>query len=200
MRQAGIGAAQIGRYLRMQHRKALDVQLVNYRLVPRDVQLGIVAPVEVGIDDYALRDERRTVAIVAAQVFVGMTDRVAEQRIVPAQEPVDGLGIGINQQFRRIETMPVVRIVGSVHPIAVSQTRLHALQIDMPDTIGLFGNRYSRGFQIFVAIIVETKLYAGRVFAEQRKVYARPIPVRPLRVRVPGHRSDCAIHRTTTSH
>jgi hypothetical protein len=66
MRQAGIGATQIGRYLRMQHRKALDVQFVNYRLVPRDVQLRIVAPVEVGIDHNALRDERRTVAIVAA--------------------------------------------------------------------------------------------------------------------------------------
>jgi hypothetical protein len=36
----------------------------------------------------------------------------------------------------------------------------------MPDTIGLFGNRYSAGFQIFVTIIVKTELYAGRAFAE----------------------------------
>jgi hypothetical protein len=128
-----------------------------------------------------------------------MTDRVAEQRIVPAQESVDRSGIWIDQQFRRIEAMPVVRIVRSVHPIAVPQTRLHALQIDMPDAIGLFGNRYSGGFQMFVAIIIETEIYAGRAFAEKRKVYARPIPVRPLRIRVPGHRSYCAIHRTTTS-
>src|ERR1700736_5928149 len=97
MRQPCIRAAQVGRYLRMQHRKALDVQLVDYRLMPWDVQLGIVAPVEVRIDDYALRDEPRTVAIVAAQVFVGMTDRVAEQRIVPAQEPVYRFGIGVNE-------------------------------------------------------------------------------------------------------
>jgi hypothetical protein len=83
-----------------------------------------------------------------------------------------------------------------VDPIAVPQTRLGALQIDMPDAVGLFGNRDSAGLQIVIAIIVKTELYASRVFAEKRKVYARPIPVRPLWVRVAGHRSDCAIHRT----
>src|ERR1700691_5349901 len=117
MRQSGVGAAQIGRYLRMLHRKALDVQLVNYRLVPRDVQLGIVAPVEERIDDHALWDEGRAVAIVAAQVPLRMTDRVAEQRIVPAQEPVDRLGIGVYQQLRRIETLSIVRIVRPMNPI-----------------------------------------------------------------------------------
>src|SRR3984885_3009164 len=166
MRQSRISAAEIGWYLRMQHRKALDVQLVNYRLVPRDVQLGIVAPIEERIDDHALWDEGRAVAIVAAQVRVGMTDHVSEQRIVPAQKPVDRLGIRVYQQLRRIEALPFVRIVRSMDPIAVPQTRLGALQIDMPDAVGLLGDRDSAGLQIFVAIIVKTELYASRVFAE----------------------------------
>src|SRR5258708_27781729 len=97
MRQSGIGAPQISRYLWMQLCEAFDMQLVNYRLVPWDVQLGVVAPVKVGIDDDAFWDERRAISIVAAQVFVGMPDRIAEQSIVPAEEPVDRLGIGVNQ-------------------------------------------------------------------------------------------------------
>src|ERR1700693_1118737 len=157
MRQSRVGAAQIGRYLRMQHREALDVQLINDRLVPRDVQLGIVAPVKKRIDDYALWDEGRAVAIVAAQVPFGMTDRVAEQRIVPAEEPVDRLSIGVDQQLRRIETLPVVRIVRTIDPIAIPQTGLRALQIDMPEAVRLFGNRYSASLQLFVAIIVKTE-------------------------------------------
>src|ERR1700722_15953577 len=81
MREPGVGTALVGRYLGMQHREAFDMQFVNYRLVPRDVQQGIIAPVKVGIDDYAFWNERRAVAIVAAQVFVRMADRIAEQRV-----------------------------------------------------------------------------------------------------------------------
>src|SRR5258708_20102320 len=117
MRQPGIGAKQSGRDLRMPHREAFDVQLVNYRFVPWDVQLGIIAPVKVAIDDDALRDERSAVAIVAAKIFVGTTDLIAKQGIVPAEEPVYRLGVRANQQFPRIETVAIVPIVPSVNPI-----------------------------------------------------------------------------------
>jgi len=49
--------------------------------------------------------------------------------------------------------MPIPGIARSVHPIAVSQTRLRPPQLDVPDTVGLLGNRYSRGLQILVTII-----------------------------------------------
>src|SRR4029077_746756 len=155
MRQSRVGAAKIFRYLRMQHREAFHMQLVNYRLMPWNAQLRIVAPVKVRIDYHALRDERRAVAIVAAQVFVRMTNRVAEQCIVPAEEPVDRLGVWINQQLGRIETLPVVWIVRPIHPIAISQARLGPLQIDMPARISLLGNSYSIGLAILVAIVID---------------------------------------------
>src|ERR1700685_2056345 len=110
-----------------------------------------------------------------------MTDGVAEQRIVPAQEPVDRLGVRIHQQLGRIETMPIVRIVGTVDPVSVSQARLHALHIDMPDAVGLFGDSYPMSFQIFVAVIEQTELDASSIFAEQRKVHSRSVPVGTLR-------------------
>src|SRR6266481_3760253 len=83
-------------------------------------------------------------------------------------------------------------------PIAISQTRLGALQIDMPARIGLLGNRYSIGLAILIAIVVEAQLHASRVLAEQRKVNARSVPVRTLRIRIPGHRSQRTVHRSKT--
>src|SRR5271170_2110846 len=125
-----------------------------------------------------------------------MTDRVAEQRIVPAQEPVDRLGIRINQQLGGIEAMPIVWIVGTVDPISVSQARLHALHVDMPDAVRLFGDCYPMSFEILIAVIEQTELDAGSIFAEQRKVHSRSVPVCTLRIRIAGHRSDCAVHST----
>src|SRR6266481_5974575 len=198
MRQSRIGSAKIFRYLRMQHRETFNMQFVNYRLMPWDAQLRIVAPVKVRIDYHALRDERRAVAIIAAQVFVRMTNRIAKQCIVPAEEPVDRLGVWINQQLGRIETLPAIRIVRPVHPIAISQARLGPLQIDMPAGISLLGNSYSVGLAILAAIVIEAQLHAGRVFAEQRKVNPRPVPVRTLRIGIPGHRSHRTVHRSKT--
>ena len=69
-----------------------------------------------------------------------MAERVPEDQLVPAHVPVDGLGIGIDEQLGRVETVTAFRLVGAVHAIAVALARTEARDIDVPDQIGLLCN------------------------------------------------------------
>ena len=51
--QAGVGAAQVLAHAGVAHREALDVRLVDHRLVHRRVRRPVVLPVEAVVDDHA---------------------------------------------------------------------------------------------------------------------------------------------------
>ena len=64
VRDAGVGAADLLGHLGVGHRHALDVRLVDDRLVVLVARRAVVAPVEVGVDDH--REHR------VAEVVVGV--------------------------------------------------------------------------------------------------------------------------------
>ena len=84
-RKAGIGAAKLRRDVRCTLGVALDVQLVDHRVLPGRARRTIVAPRERRIDDLALGHSGRAVAGVERQVLAARADAVAELRVAPAQ-------------------------------------------------------------------------------------------------------------------
>ena len=87
----------------MQLREALDVQLVDERLVPRRAQRSIVAPRERRVDDGGERRVCGAVALVERRVVRAGSE--AEQRFVPLERPADDLGVRIDDDLVRIEAM-----------------------------------------------------------------------------------------------
>ena len=69
--EAGVGAAQLLRHVRVALGEALDVQLVDERLVPGGTQAPVVAPGEGGVDDRGEGSEGRAIALVEGQVAAG---------------------------------------------------------------------------------------------------------------------------------
>ena len=128
--QARVGAAQLGRDLRMAHGEAADVRLVDHGLVIGRARLPVAGPVEVGVDHHAARHERRAVGVVG----LGRVARlVVEQRLIPAQAAVDGLAVGVQQQLGRIAAVALLRIVGAGHAVGVALAGADGRQIAVPD-------------------------------------------------------------------
>ena len=100
---------------------------------------ALAAPGEGRIDHAAFRHEGGAVALVEGEVVVGLADRVAEQRGVPVELADELLRIGIEQQLVRVEAVPVRRLVGAVHAIAIDRARPRVRQVAVPDLVGVFG-------------------------------------------------------------
>ena len=131
-REAGIGAAQLVRHIRVELREAFHVRLVDHRSVPRRLGTSILSPGERGIDHHALRHRTGTVALVEGEVLLGIADLVAVHGVVPSDRPADRSGIRVEEQLVGVEPMPFARLVGPVDPIAVEAPRPHVGQVDVP--------------------------------------------------------------------
>jgi hypothetical protein len=74
---------------------------------------------------------------VAERVGVVELPRVVEpvriQRLVTVGLALDRLRVRVEQQLGRVAAMPVVGIVGAMHPVAVPLAGLDAGEIDVPD-------------------------------------------------------------------
>ena len=105
--QAGVRAAQVLAHGRVAHGEAADVGLVDHRLVPGPARRGVALPVEALVDDHAARHRVGVVVVVELEVGgVAAVGHVGQHvRRVPADRPVDGLGVGVEQQLVRVEAM-----------------------------------------------------------------------------------------------
>ena len=106
----------------MQLGETLDVHLINHALVPGNARRLICSPTEGGINHYAFEHAGSTVAAIEGEIFLGMTNPVAEVRIAPLQIILDLLGVGIQQQLMVIKTVSVGRIVRTVDTVAIQQS------------------------------------------------------------------------------
>ncbi len=119
--------------------EALDVDFVDHRLVPgHGLPAGFAVPVEIGIDDHAFGHERRAVALVEGEVVAGF-HLVAEHRRIPFQRPGMGAGVGVEQQFVRVEAMPGLGLIRAVNAVAVEGARSDIRQIAVKNLVGIFG-------------------------------------------------------------
>jgi hypothetical protein len=138
---ASVGAANLVRYPRMGHGQTLDVGLVDHRLVVLVPRRAVGAPVEERVDDD--REQRVTEAVRGVGCLrepeLRVVEAVAEERLSPGHRPVDGLGIGVEQELGGIAPLARRRVVGPVHAVAVTLPRLDRGQVDVPDEGVAFG-------------------------------------------------------------
>ena len=177
----GIGAAQLLGHVRVQLRHAADVRLVDDGLVRQVRRALLAAPVERGIDHRGERRERRTIALVERQVALGVAELVGEQLVRPLQRPPDRLRIGIEQELRGIEAQPGVRIVRSVHTIAVELSGLDVGQVQVPGAVRSLPNPHAG--LVLARCIEQAQLDRFRAFGEQREIDAAAVAGRSPRER-----------------
>ena len=130
VRDGGIGAADLLGHVRVGHRQALDVHLVDDTVVVLVPGRTVVAPVEEGVHHHR---EHRVVERVVVVECVRVVETVGEERLVAVDLPVDRLRVRVEQQFRGIAAVAELGVVGAVHPEAVPLTGLHPGQVGVPD-------------------------------------------------------------------
>ena len=128
--------------------EALDVRLVDDGVGVLEIRRAIGAPVEERVDDHRFGHARGGVVVVAA---VLVTEVVAEQRLIPVEDAVDGLGIRIEEQLVRVAPLACAGVVWAVHAVAVPLAGLDVRQEAVPDECVHLGQRDSG----FAAVGVE---------------------------------------------
>ena len=136
VREPGVGAAQFRRHPRMTHGKALDVQLVDHRVLPGNARRAVVFPVVCGVDNAAFRHSVRIISAVEGQILVLVADAISEVRVAPYQLSGQALGVGVDQQLVGVESVTVVRPVRAMDAVAVKHARAGLRQIAVPDVVG----------------------------------------------------------------
>ena len=124
----------------MQLGEALDVRFIDDRVVPGDAASVIFAvPVEVGIDDGALRHEWRAVAVVESQVVSFRADRVAEHGRVPDELAGVSARVGVEQELVRIEAMSGLGLERPVGAEPVERAGADAGDVTVKNFVGVLG-------------------------------------------------------------
>ena len=127
--QREILAPPLRRYVRMQLREALHVQLVDQRIAPRHCGLPVAFPVEDAVDDAAAWHGGGAVDEAGPEAF--RVRRVVTQHArMPLRLADDVARPGIQQQLVRIEAISLARIVGTVHADAIQSAHARQLALD----------------------------------------------------------------------
>ena len=113
VRHAGVRAAHLQRDRPVQEGQALDVRLVDDRLVVRAVRRPVGAPVEVRVHHHGLGQVRGRVLVVAV---VRVVEVVGEQRRVPVDLAVDRLRVRVEQQLGRVAAQARAGVVRARAP------------------------------------------------------------------------------------
>ncbi len=163
--EARVRAAQLVGDPRVARREALDVNLVDDRLVGWVVGRTIALPVEVGIDHDRARDERGAVGVVARPV--GIIEVVREDGLIPGDTSLDRLGVRVKQQLGRIAAQPVRRVPWAMDPIPVALPAADARQVGVPDVSRRFGHLDPR---LDAVVVEQAQLHALGDLGEQREV------------------------------
>jgi hypothetical protein len=175
--EAEVGAAQLRGHVRVTHRRSADVGLVDDGLGPGDPRMAVVAPVEALLDHHPEGGTGRAVLPRGDEVRVGAAaDLVAEERVVPAELPPDGLGVGVEEHAPRVEAMAVRRRVGAVHPVGVELARPDAVQVGVPHRPGALLEAHAARRAPVRGLPEQQQLDGLGVLGEHREVHPRPVP------------------------
>ena len=182
--QSGVRAAQVLANAGVAHREALDVRLVDHRLVHRRVGRAVVLPLEAIVDDHALRDRQRVVGGVHHEVGVVAGTRVGLVRehvaAAEAHLALDRLRVRVDQQLVRVEAVAGARVVGAVDAVAVALPGTDAGQVHVPVERRALADLDPL---LDVLVVEQAQLDALGVLGEQREVGALPVPGRTQRER-----------------
>jgi hypothetical protein len=132
---AGIRAADLLGHVLEQLGEPLDVGLIDDGVVVLVLRRAVLAPVEERVDDD--RGQRLPQAVLGVgdvvEAAVGVVEVVPEQRGVAAHLAVDGLGVGVEQELRRVAPDAPRRVVRAVDAIPVALSGLDAGEEAVPD-------------------------------------------------------------------
>src|SRR5688572_21238270 len=169
------------RHSGMTLRESAYVRLINNRVLPRDEVLSPFAvPVEVRIDHYALRYERRAVSRIEAEIFVFVPDGVAETGVVPLQRAGMGPRARVEQQLVGVEAMSCIRLVWPVHAVTVDGAGADVAHVSVPDLVRKLRKDDALAFGLAVRI-EQAELDLRGVSREEREVRPGPVPHRATR-------------------
>src|SRR6202035_76861 len=155
------------------------MSLINEGLVCRMRWPPLSAPIEAGVGDYPQGSEGCAVSVIERQVAVRISQLITEKLVGPSQLPADRLGVGVEQQFVRIEAQSALGNVGSVHPITVQLARAHIRHVNVPRAAGALADADA---PFLIPRCVEQAEFDGLgVLGEQGKIDALTIPIRAAR-------------------
>ncbi len=161
---------------------ALDVRLVDDRLVVVTVGRPVVTPVEVRVDHDRVHGVQPGVQ--ALDPVVVATEAVAEQRLVRVRHALDGFGVRVQQQLAGVAAQALARVVRPVHPIAVALAGLHTGQVAVPDEAVDLGHLDAPS--LAAGVVQEAQLDLVGDLGEDGEVRAHAVVGGPQGVGVPG--------------
>ena len=170
MGDGGVRTADLFGNVRVRLGQPLDVRLVDHRVGVFVAGRAIDPPVEERVDDDGLGRAGRGVVVVAA---VGIAEVVAEQRLIPLERAVDGLGVRVQQQLVGVAPVTRGRVVRPVHAVAVALAGFDGRDETVPDeTVHL---RQGDAGGLGSVGVEQTQLDLLGDLAEHREVRARPV-------------------------
>ncbi len=182
-RETAKRAAQRLVHLRMAHREAAHMHLVEDALMRRPRRRLLAAPGERRVDHHRLGHVVGAVPIVEREIRVRVAHPIAEQGIVPLDRAVQELGVGIEQELVGIEAVPGVRLVRPVDAIAIVLVRPQVGKVAVPDLVGHLRQRHPVG--LLAVRVEQAQLDLGGMGREQGEVDAGTIPARAERIGQP---------------
>ena len=167
-----------------------DVDLVDDRVLDRDLRVPVPLPLEVAPVGHAPRGPLDVVHLAGPEVAVGVGRRgvVVAQGVAgpPVVVAGDGRGVGVEQALRGVESGAVRRrVVGAVGPVVVERPVGQALDEDVPDVarpvrLGREGDHLRR--PLVGHVVEQEELDPGRARRLEGEVDAIGEDRRPERV------------------
>src|SRR5215217_243195 len=103
----------------MTSREPLDVELVDHRIVERDVGAAVVAPGKGAVDDDPLGNAAGIVLLVSQQI-IAASQRIAEDRSIPVDIAGQRSCVRVDEELGPVEAMAGFRLPWAIDPIAVA--------------------------------------------------------------------------------
>ena len=180
--QSGVGATQFVRNAGMRLRHALDVGLVDDRLVIGRAGGAVRCPVEERVDHHAGHGVAQRIDHRGRAGLRGVLRRrsqvVGEQRLAEVEIADERLSVGVEQKLAGITPVTGRRVERAVHPEPVALPGRDGRQVAMPDVAVDFVES-DGGFDAVVGDQAQLDLLGD--FGEQRKVGAGTVVGGPER-------------------
>ena len=119
-------------------REAAHMGLVDDRVFPRRARCGLAPQVKAVSMTLPLK-LNGALSRASKVRSLPVSDLVAEQGRIPLQLSHELLGVGIEQEFVRIEAVASRRLVRTMHAITVDRAGARVRQIAVPDFVGVLG-------------------------------------------------------------
>src|ERR1051325_8834050 len=114
-----------------------------------------------------------------------MSNFIPEYSTFQVQAARQRFGIRINEELCTIKTVPLLGLVGPIHPVRVELSDLNPRDVAMPDVAGFFPQADRIGMRR-VWPVEQTQQDLARMFRVQREVDTSPIPGSTLGERLAG--------------